>query len=951
MQVLYVEDDPLDADLTRRELLKAAPHLQLEIAGSLRQAAACLERARYDVVLADMNLPDGEGLTLLTNIRRQELSSAVVLITGAADEEMAVTALKAGADDYVVKRADYRAHLAATLTSALEHFRAETARRAQTLHLLYAEDNALDIDLTRRHLARHAPHIQLQVANSATRALELLQTPGQHYDVLMLDYRLPGMTAIELLKELRRRPDQDIPVLLVTGQGNEEIAMQALRLGASDYIVKMADYLYRLPTAVENAFHRAQVAREQAALRESEARYRIISGLTSDFMYAVRIEPDGKLTTEWSNGAFDRITGYAWEEFLASQGWLHIVHPDDLAVVLEHAARVFAGQSSMAEFRVIDRHGGIHWTRDYEQPVWDEAQQRVIRTYGAAQDITEDRQKETQLRLQSTALEAAANGMVITDLNGIVQWANPAFTQLTGYAVDEIVGRKLDVIQSGQHDAAFYRSMWETIRAGRVWHDEIINRRKDGRLYTEEMTITPVRAAGGDITHFIAIKQDITARKQAEDKIRTLNRDLELRARELDALNQAGRVLYSTLNQERVLQLVLDQVRLLLNAAEASVLLRDPTSDDLIFAASSGDHAKALKGTRMPMTQGIAGWVVKERQPIIIADPQNDPRFYSGIDARIACATRSLLAVPLTFKGALWGVIEAVNKAEGVFDEHDQGLLEALASSAAIAIENSRLVASLQDANAQLQAALQAKEEMIQNVSHELRTPLGLIYGYIELLELEELGQLAPAQVKALHIMRQQGDRLRFMVERLLLMQTFEPEKLIRTQVDLNVWLNQAVQAWEVRAKRAGIQLDLEQTSGLPPVYADADYVGHVMENLLDNAFKFSPRNSTVKISARPDGHQVVIAVADQGVGIAPEKLDKVFERFYQVDGSATRRFGGMGIGLALCRAIVRAHGGEIWAESNGVGYNGVGYNGAGHGSAFCFTLPIFTSIEPGSAA
>ncbi|MBI4736644.1 MAG: PAS domain S-box protein, partial [candidate division NC10 bacterium] len=127
---------------------------------------------------------------------------------------------------------------------------------------------------------------------------------------------------------------------------------------------------------------------------------------------------------------------------------------------------------------------------------------------------------EERLRLQGAALEAAANGIVITDREGAVLWANPAFTRLTGYTAEEAIGQNPRFLKSGQQGREFYQQLWDTILSGQVWRGEILNRRKDGGLYTEEMTITPLRDALGEISHFIAIKQDITERKQAEDALR-----------------------------------------------------------------------------------------------------------------------------------------------------------------------------------------------------------------------------------------------------------------------------------------------------------------------------------------------------------------------------------------------------------------------------------------------
>lgn len=174
----------------------------------------------------------------------------------------------------------------------------------------------------------------------------------------------------------------------------------------------------------------------------------------------------------------------------------------------------------------------------------------------AATEITARKQAEQTLLLQSAALDSAANAIVITDLDGAIQWVNPAFTELTGYSVEEVIGKNPRLLKSCVQDGAFYQDLWTTIRSGKVWHGEITNRRKDGTLYTEEMTITPVRADGREVTHFIAIKQDVTARIQSQDALRiSEERFRHLVENSSDGillLNPEGTILYASESAVRV---------------------------------------------------------------------------------------------------------------------------------------------------------------------------------------------------------------------------------------------------------------------------------------------------------------------------------------------------------------------------------------------------------------
>jgi PAS domain S-box-containing protein len=159
-----------------------------------------------------------------------------------------------------------------------------------------------------------------------------------------------------------------------------------------------------------------------------------------------------------------------------------------------------------------------------------------------AVELTEHQLVDEQLRLQSSALAAADNGIVITDIHGRILWVNPAFTRLTGYTAEEAIGHTPRLLKSGKHDQTVYRDIWDTILSGQVWRGQLINRCKDGSLYTEEQTITPVRDEHGTVSHFIAIKHDVTECQRAQEEIRRLNEELEQRVRqrtaELTAVNR-----------------------------------------------------------------------------------------------------------------------------------------------------------------------------------------------------------------------------------------------------------------------------------------------------------------------------------------------------------------------------------------------------------------------------
>jgi signal transduction histidine kinase len=270
------------------------------------------------------------------------------------------------------------------------------------------------------------------------------------------------------------------------------------------------------------------------------------------------------------------------------------------------------------------------------------------------------------------------------------------------------------------------------------------------------------------------------------------------------------------------------------------------------------------------------------------------------------------------------------------FNQDDQRTLTIAAAQAAAAIENAQLYTALEERAAKLEQAYKElqevdrlKDELVQNVSHELRTPLTFIKGYVELLLEEDLGLLNETQRESLTIVADKTNALTRLVSDIIYLQQVEWESLQFSLQDMREMARLALQSCEVAAVTAGISLRLEAEANMPPIPVDRDRINQVFDNLLGNAIKFSPRGGTIIIEVQDAGDLLQLGVRDTGVGIPGDKLDKVFDRFYQVDGSATRRFGGAGLGLAIARRIVEAHGGRIWVESE-----------VGRGSAFRFILP-----------
>ncbi|MDP1864209.1 MAG: EAL domain-containing protein [Thiobacillus sp.] len=418
MRVLYVEDNLTDADLTRRHLMRQAPAIELILATSLAEARDFLQApASFDVALVDLKLPDGSGLELLNWIRKQSLPVAVVMLTGSGDQKAAVIALQAGADDYLTKGENSLEHLAGTLNDACHRFQKSSVCRTQLLRVLYAEHHAADIDLTQRHLTRYAPHVQLAVVGDASQVLARLpfdNAAPSDFDVVLLDYRLPGLDALEVVKVLRTERGLDIPIIIVTGQGSESVSAQAIHLGVNDYLVKHAGYLHELPATLEKVLHQVELTRERIRLREITERLEHVLTTSPVVLYTLQLD-QGETTPNWVSSNIQRLLGYSETQARQVGWWSEHLHPDDREAALAHLSALSDTDQVIHDYRFYDGLGQLRWIHD-ELRLARPGEGRRGEAIGAWHDITESRLGEQIRETRIAVLDGLASNRPLPNM-------------------------------------------------------------------------------------------------------------------------------------------------------------------------------------------------------------------------------------------------------------------------------------------------------------------------------------------------------------------------------------------------------------------------------------------------------------------------------------------------------------------------------------------------------
>ncbi len=347
-------------------------------------------------------------------------------------------------------------------------------------------------------------------------ALSLID--NQAVDVALIDLRLEDISGLDLIVEIKQR-SPNTECILLTGYASQNSAIDAIRYGAFGYFQKPFD-IDQVILSIQQAGQKCQAAE---ALAASERRLRALIENGRDNI--ILLTREGKVF--WCSPSLSIVWGYPEEE-IYGRDFLEKIHPDDHEMLKQSFANLINEPNARSDrqYRVRRADGEWRWVEATAVNLLEDSSVGgIVINF---RDITEQKKINDRLWLQGSALEAAANAIVIADREGNIINVNPAFENLTGYSSAEAVGKNPRLLKSGEQDQTFYENLWNTILSGKVWHSELVNKKKDGTKYTEEMTITPLLDEGGNVEYFIAIKQDISERRRIEKVL--LNSEVRYRS-------------------------------------------------------------------------------------------------------------------------------------------------------------------------------------------------------------------------------------------------------------------------------------------------------------------------------------------------------------------------------------------------------------------------------------
>ncbi|MBF0538349.1 MAG: response regulator [Nitrospirae bacterium] len=742
---------------------------------------------------------------------------------------------------------------------------------------------------------------------------------------------------------VQRRILKPISVLI---DDTQEIArgnyLISVNVTTSNEVMLLAQRFNAMTEAISQSFNRMEETVEARTHDLSVTNARMQSFFDSTPDAIVSINSIDRCIILFSKAA-ERIFGYNADEVLGKNVNIlmpepyHSRHDNFVNSYLETGTKKVIGLIRMA--RAIRKNGEIF---EIDLSVSESVTPSGRVFNGIIRDISTRIKVEREMQKLFNAIEQSAESVVITDRVGKIEYVNPAFERATGYTRAEAIGKTPRILKSGKQSRDFYKQLWDTILEGSVWHGEIINKRKNGDLYYEDAIITPIKDNRGEVTHFVAMKYDVTPRKLAEFEVEDKNKELGLRARYDKAFAKILSLFSSTFDQRQALHNMLPLLSETLPFPCSAFYAYDEWRGKLIHEASYGVSG-SIK-LEFDLNEGVVGQSVINGAAIEI---EGSEQFPFVIETGILTITPSVIVVqPVFYQKKILGVL--VIASISPLSEHDRAFMQSLASNIGISLQNLRQYSDMQELSAQiklrgdeiaqknlqLEESNRLKSEFLANMSHELRTPLNAIIGFSEVLKDGILGDLSEEQRDYVNDIFTSGQHLLSLINDILDLSKIEAGKMTLDLEKVNIasLLENSLSIIKEKALAHGIKLtmDIQQ---IDDVYLDSRKTKQIVYNLLSNAVKFTHDKGAVSVIVRvvsQEGSKFMeISVRDTGIGMSEEGMRRLFRPFEQIDGSLSRRYEGTGLGLAMVKRLVELHGGTVGVESQ-----------EGKGSCFTAWLP-----------
>ncbi len=636
-----------------------------------------------------------------------------------------------------------------------------------------------------------------------------------------------------------------------------------------------------MPDGMYQSIYRDITERKKSeeTLRQSEEKFKSLVESTTDIIWETNKE--GFYT--YVSPQIEAILGYTPAEVIGNSPYDYIA--DD--ILTEIKAEIQSPDQSTTPFYLLvnkykHKNGQPVYFETSGMPIYD-SEEKLSGYRGMSRDISKRFHAEQELHKLSAVVQQSPNTLIITDLDGKIEYINPTGCAVSGYTIEELVGRNASVFSSGKTSEKEYKSLWNTIKKGEKWKGILYNKKKNGECFYESVSILPIKNANGTATHYLAIKEDISDRLQSE----TALKESEERYRELFEASPDAIILADI------------ETEMLIDANTAACKMLGRTLDEIktmhqamIHPPRKSEYSKAAfrqdseKGQHAENLQPIENFILRSDGSEIPVEILAD-------------------AIMLNGRRILQGVFRNIT-------------------------ERKLARAELLRAKESAEASDKLKSAFLQNITHELRTPLNGIIGFSEMITRMDSSEADRLEYNRL--IRKSSSRLINTVTNYMDISMIVSGSIATSKQPFNLrsFLNKVIDHTIETCNSQNLNLDVIKKTEDDNFRIDSDEVmlTKIFSHLIDNAIKFT-RKGSITIAYKYKNNTHLFSVSDTGTGISEESLPVIFEIFRQADASASREYEGSGLGLSIAKGFVKRLGGDIWVESTNT-----------EGSTFCFTIP-----------
>jgi len=650
----------------------------------------------------------------------------------------------------------------------------------------------------------------------------------------------------------------------------------------------------------------------ELSLREERDFSKNLLETANSFIVVLDIDANIRLFNSYA----EKMSGFSKQEVIGKNWFDTFIPKSDQKTILQVFSKVLDEMPDYSSYQnKIQCRDHSQKLIKWGNTILKNAEGKRIGVLSIGVDMTDIEMFTSELSKLSVAVTQSPVIIAITDAEGKVEYVNPRYSEITAYSYEETLGKNLRILKSGELPDEIYQNLWATITSGKIWHGEFHNKKKNGELFWEVATISPIVNDDNKIINYIKIAEDITERKREE----------EIRKK----VNTITNTAITTRNLDDFIGVVKKELSSIIDTTNFYIALYQEENDifQLVYHEDQKDDIRAF-----PAGKTLTAYVFRTKKPLLATKEVEKKLVDLGELELVGAQSKVWLGVPLLVKDKAIGVMAVQSyKTTQAFTAKDLEMMEMVSHQISILMERKKADDDIKIALDKALESERLKSAFLTNMSHEIRTPMNGILGFLQLLTDAEISDEERKEYSA--VVNRSSKRMISTINDLIEISKIESGlvQIKKTKVSLNKLLEEVVSVYEEDAiqKALPINVYFEKTDDQSEISVDEPKLHGILTNLIKNAIKYTTKGY-ISIGYHLMGEKVELFVEDTGIGIPKNRQEAIFNRFEQADIEDTRAFEGSGLGLAISKAYVEMLDGRIWVVSE-----------ENKGSKFIFSIPV----------